>query len=83
LTGKNRGVPIVYQDCKSVISLVMIWGGMTHTKHLRACMNLGKEMVDESRVRLEYVKAEEMNADRLSKPLDPSIHSKFMQLLHK
>jgi hypothetical protein len=60
--GKETETPIVYQDCKSVISLVTIGGGVTQTKHLRARMHLGKEMVDEERVRVEYVPAEEMKA---------------------
>jgi hypothetical protein len=42
-------------------------------------MNLGKEMVDEKRIRIEYVKAERMKADGFSKPLDPSRDNKFMQ----
>jgi hypothetical protein len=62
-----------------VISLVTIGGGITRTKHLRARMNLGKEMVDEKRIRIEYVKAERMKADGFSKPLDPSRDNKFMQ----
>ncbi len=44
-------------------------------------MNLGKEMIDEKRVKVEYVMAEEMKADGFSKPLDPSSHNKFMELL--
>jgi hypothetical protein len=81
LIGRDIDVPIVYQDCKAVISLVTIGGGVTRTKHLRARMNLGKEMVDEKRVKVEYVMAEEMKADGFSKPLDPSGHNKFVKLL--
>jgi hypothetical protein len=40
-------------------------------------------MVDEGRVQVEYVKAEEMKADGFSKLLEPRGHIKFMQLLHK
>jgi hypothetical protein len=79
--GKETRKPIVFQDCKSVISLVTIEGGNTRTKHLRARMNLGKEMVDEGRVQVVYVKAEEMKADGFSKPLDPSGHCKFVDLM--
>jgi hypothetical protein len=81
LVGRDIDVPIVYQDCKAVISLVTIGGGVTRTKHLRARMNLGKEMIDEKRVKVEYVMAEEMKADGFSKPLDPSGHNKFVELL--
>jgi hypothetical protein len=45
-------------------------------------MNLGREVVNEHRALVEYVKAEDMKADGFSKPLDPSGHGKFMQLLH-
>jgi hypothetical protein len=47
VTGEETETPIVFQDCKSVITLVTIGGGVTRTKHLRARMNLGKEMVAE------------------------------------
>jgi hypothetical protein len=57
-------------------------GGIARTKHLRARMNLGREVVDENRALVEYVKAEDMKADGFSKPLDPSGHGKFMPLLH-
>jgi hypothetical protein len=47
ITGEETATPIVYQDCKSVISLVTVGGGITRTKHLIVRMHLGKEMVDE------------------------------------
>jgi hypothetical protein len=81
ITGEQTATPVVYQDCKSVISLVTIGGGVTHTKHLRARMHLGKEMVDEGRVIVQYVKAEDMKADGFSKPLDPSGHRRFVELM--
>jgi hypothetical protein len=45
--GKKVEAPLVYQDYNAVVSLVTKGGGQTRTKHLRARMNLGKEMVDE------------------------------------
>jgi hypothetical protein len=45
-------------------------------------MNIGKEMIDEKRITVEYVKAEDMKADGFSKPLDPSGHKKFVSLLN-
>jgi hypothetical protein len=81
VTGEETKTPIVYQDCKSVISLVTIGGGITRTKHLRARMNLGKEMVDEGRVKVVYVRAEDMKADGFSKPLDPSGHRRFVEMM--
>jgi predicted nucleic acid-binding Zn finger protein len=63
LTGKQVNVLIVYQDCSAVITLVTKDGGVTRTKHLGARMNLGKEMVDQNRVHVVYIKVAEMKAD--------------------
>ena len=41
---------VVYQDCNAVVTLVTKGGGKLRTKHLRARMHLGKEMVDEGRI---------------------------------
>ncbi len=82
VAGHEVQVPIVYQDCKAVLSLVTKGGGITRTKHLRARMNLGREMLEEKRAMMEYKKAEDMKADGFSKPLDPSDHHQFMRLLH-
>jgi hypothetical protein len=38
-------------------------------------------MIDEKRVKVEYVKAEYIKGDGFSKPLDPSGHNKFMESL--
>jgi hypothetical protein len=40
-------------------------------------MNLGKEMVDQGRVTVKYLKGEDMEADGFSKPYDPADHDKF------
>jgi hypothetical protein len=45
-------------------------------------MNLGKEMVDEGRVKVIYVKAEDMKADGFSKPLDPRGHRQFVEMMY-
>jgi hypothetical protein len=52
-------------------------GGKTRTKHLRARMNLAKEMVDEGRVEVIHVKAPDMKADGLTKPYDEGKHKPF------
>jgi len=77
LTMKEIAVPIIYEDCNAVVSLVTIGGGVTRTKHLRARMFLGKEMVDEGRLRVIYKRGEEMEADGFSKPYDPAKHKPF------
>jgi hypothetical protein len=81
LTGKKVNVPIVFQDCSAVVSLVTKGGGITRTKHLSACMNLGKEMVDQERVHVVYIKAAEMKADGFSKPFDPVEFKKFAKMV--
>jgi hypothetical protein len=81
VTGKETRTPVIFQDCKAVISLITIGGGVMRTKHLRARMNLGKEMVDEGRAKVVYVRAEDMKADGFSKPLDPSGHCRFVEMI--
>jgi hypothetical protein len=81
LTGKKVNAPIVFQDCSAVVTLVMKGGGITRTKHLRARMNLGKEMVDQERVHVVYIKATEMKADGFSKPIDPAEFRKFAKMV--
>ncbi len=80
-TMKEVNPPTIYQDCNAVVSLVTNGGGQTQTKHLRARMNLGKEMVDEKRVIVKYIRGEDMDADGFSKPYDPAEYEKFKNKL--
>lgn len=50
--------PTIYQNCSAVVTLVTKGGETPRTKHLRARMYLGKEAVDERRVKVVHVKAE-------------------------
>mmetsp|Transcript_9001 Transcript_9001/g.13045 ORF Transcript_9001/g.13045 Transcript_9001/m.13045 type:complete len:209 (-) Transcript_9001:1-627(-) len=70
LFGKPIPIPIVYQDCTSVISLVTRGGGITRTKHMRARVNLGKECFDEKRAVVVYCNIQQMKADGASKILE-------------
>jgi hypothetical protein len=70
-------IPVVYQDCNAVVTLVTKGGGQTRTKHLRARMHLGKELVDEGRIKVIYVKASKMQADAFSKPYEPAKQESF------
>jgi hypothetical protein len=79
ITRKKVSVPVVFQDCNAVVSLVTLGGGKLRTKHLRARMNLGKEMVDEKRVLVQYKTEKDMVADGFSKPYDPVKHRVFME----
>jgi hypothetical protein len=77
LTQSPVPMPTIYQDCSAVVSLVTKGGGKTRTKHLRARMNLAKEMVDEARADVVHIKAPEMKADGLTKPYDTTMHKPF------
>jgi hypothetical protein len=77
VTNHKMQIPVVYQDCNAVVSLVTKGGGVTRTKHLRARMHLAKEMVDQRRVEIKYLNAEAMIADGFSKPYDPVEHEPF------
>jgi hypothetical protein len=79
ITQKKVSTPEVFQDCNAVVSLVTLGGGKLRTKHLRARMNLGKEMVDEKRVLVRYKAEKDMVADGFSKPYDPVKHKVFME----
>jgi hypothetical protein len=78
---KKARIPVVYQDCNAVVMLIMKGGGKLHTKHLRARMHLGKEMVDEKRVKVIYKNAEGMLADGFSKVYDPVRHVPFAKMI--
>jgi hypothetical protein len=54
ITQKEVPAPVVYQDCNAVVTLVTKGGGKPRTKHLRAGMNLGREMVDKGRIVMVY-----------------------------
>jgi hypothetical protein len=73
--------PVVYQDCNAVVTLVTKGGGKLRTKHLRARMHLGKEMVDEGRIAVVYKSADLMEADGFSKPYDPAKHKPFAAMI--
>jgi hypothetical protein len=81
VTQKEVPAPVVYQDCNAVVTLVTKGGGKPRTKHLRARMNLSKEMVDEGKIVVVYKRAEEMEADGFSKPYDPSKHKPFTRMI--
>jgi hypothetical protein len=74
-------IPVVYQDCNAVVTLVTKGDGQTRTKHLKARMHFGKEMVDEGRIKVIYAKAKEMQADGFSKPYEPAKQELFSRLV--
>jgi hypothetical protein len=72
---------VVYQDCNAVVTLVTKGGSQTRTKHLRARMHLGKEMVDKGKVKVIYKRAGDMEADGFSKPYDHVKQKLFTKLM--
>jgi hypothetical protein len=76
-TMKNVKALILYQDCKAVVTLVTKRGGTTRTKPLPARMLMGKDMFDQLRIFMKYLKAVEMDADCFSKPYDLVGYKKF------
>jgi hypothetical protein len=81
LTQSPVPMPTIYQDCSAVVSLVTRGGGKTRTKHLRARMNLAKEMVDEARAEVVHIKAPLMKADGFTKPYEEANHKKFARIV--
>jgi hypothetical protein len=57
-------------------------GSITRTKHFCGRINLGREMVEEDRVKVVYLKGAEMIAYVFSKPYDPSEHKVIARLIH-
>jgi hypothetical protein len=74
---------VVYQDSKSVISLVMEGRGVTRTKHMRSVMHLGKECVDRKKVLLQYLNTQKMPADGTSKILEGAAFQQFSDTVEK
>ncbi len=66
----NVGIPIVYQDNTSVISLVTIGSGVVRTKHLRARMGLVREAIEQRKLEIKHVPTSDMMADGLTKALE-------------
>ncbi len=83
ITNTEKKSPTTYQDSTSVISLVTKGGGMVRTKHLRAWMNLCKEVVDEKRIKIVYVHMSKMIADGLTKTLEGKAFTTFQKNMLK
>jgi hypothetical protein len=71
------GIPMVYQDNTSVISLVTAGGGVMRTKQMRTRMYLVMEALKESRIRVKYIHTSGMFADGLTKVLDGADFDSF------
>ena len=70
IQNRSMGIPIIYQDSTSVITLVTKGGGVVRTRHLRARMNLGQEAIQDKKVKILYCPAKKMRADGLTKALE-------------
>jgi hypothetical protein len=71
------GIPLVYQDNTSVISLVTTGGGVMRTKHMRTRMYLVMEALKENKIRVKYIHTSGMFADGLTKVLDGADFDSF------
>jgi hypothetical protein len=63
------GLPTIFQDNNSTISLVTQGGGTQRTKHLRVRQHLVKEKIDNKEIIVTYKPTRGMLADVLTKPL--------------
>jgi hypothetical protein len=78
ITNRPMGIPTIYQDSTSVITLVTMGGGIVRTRHLRARMNLGKEAIEEKKVAVNHCPAQKMRADGLTKTLEGAEYLSFL-----
>jgi len=67
---KDIEVPLIYEDCTAVISLVTEGGGVVRMKHLRVRMELCKQALQEKKFVLRYISTKQMLADGLTKALE-------------
>jgi hypothetical protein len=65
---KKQKPPTIHQDCIPVVMLVTKGGGISRAMHLKARMNLGREMIEEKFAMVVYTMAAAMKADGFSKP---------------
>jgi hypothetical protein len=63
-------IPLIYQDCTALISLVTECGGVVRTKHLRVRRELCKESLEQKRFKIKHIHTSKMIANGLSKPLE-------------
>ena len=73
--------PLIFEDCKAVISLVTEGGGVMRTKHLRVRMELCKEALQDKKYELRYISTKEMVADGLTKALKGLASTTFAETL--
>ncbi len=57
ITAGTVNKPIIFPDCTAAVQLVTTGGGITRTKHLRACMNMAREAVEQKRVHIMHCRA--------------------------
>jgi len=70
IMNKDIEVPLIYEDCTAVISLVTEGGGVVRMKHLRVRMELCKQALQEKKFVLRYISTKQMLADGLTKALE-------------
>jgi len=73
--------PLIFKDCKAVISLVTEGGGVMRTKHLRVRMEFCKRALQDKKYELHYISTKEMVADGLTKALEGLESTTFAETL--
>ena len=81
ITNTEITSPIIYEDCTAVITLVTEGGGVMKTKHLRVCMELCRQALQETKFKIEYVNTKQMIADGLTKALEGDEFIEFAENL--
>ena len=81
ILNKKLEQPLIYEDCKAVITLVTEGGGVMRTKHLRVRMELCKEALQDQKFTLEYISTKAMIADGLTKALEGVEFTTFAETL--
>jgi hypothetical protein len=77
VTNRKTIKPLIYQDSTSIIAMVTEGGGVARTKHMRTCLHLVLEVVQQDRVVIKYVNTKRMKADGLTKPLKGAEFAEF------
>ena len=81
ILNKKLEQPLIYEDCKAVITLVTEGGGVMRTKHLRVRMELCKEALQNNKFTLQYISTKDMIADGLTKALEGVEFTTFAEIL--
>ena len=75
--GQSIGIPVVYQDNTSTITLITQGGGKFRNKYMRVRQHVLLDLVKKKDVCVRYVTTKDMIADICTKPLQGD-HFRFL-----